>query len=71
MAVEELDQDENLFEMGLDSIRLMAIVDVLRENNIEIGFAELAEQPTLKAWAAMLGALPVASAQENRLVTNE
>lgn len=71
MAVEELGQDENLFEMGLDSIRLMAIVDVLRENNIEIGFAELAEQPTLKAWAAMLGALPVASAQENRLVTNE
>lgn len=54
VSEEELDKDENLFEMGLDSIRLMAMVDVLRENNIALGFAELAERPTLEEWKTML-----------------
>lgn len=46
--------DENLLERGLDSIRLMSLVERWRNAGTEVTFVELAERPTLNDWYAML-----------------
>ncbi|MFG3039214.1 phosphopantetheine-binding protein [Streptomyces sp. NPDC048330] len=55
VEVGEIDPDESLIDQGLDSIRLMALVETWRGDGAEAGFVELAERPTLRAWAALLG----------------
>lgn len=42
--------DDNLFEVGLDSISLLRIVNGLRRAGLEVDFTSLAEHPTLGAW---------------------
>ncbi len=42
--------DTNLFELGLDSIVLMQLVNSWRRAGIEVNFAELAENPTIGEW---------------------
>ncbi|GHA87647.1 phosphopantetheine-binding protein [Streptomyces termitum] len=51
----EIDPDESLIDQGLDSIRLMSLVETWRADGAETGFVELAEHPTLREWAALLG----------------
>ncbi|MGY5123616.1 phosphopantetheine-binding protein [Streptomyces nigrescens] len=49
--------DENLVDYGLDSIRIMALVERWRrEHGVEVGFVDLAERPAIEAWAPLLGA---------------
>lgn len=52
--------DDNLLERGLDSIRLMSLVERWRSAGAELTFVELAERPTLTDWYALLfsGARP-------------
>jgi len=45
---------ESLFDRGLDSIRLMMLVDRFQQRGAPITFGDLAEQPTLLAWATLL-----------------
>ncbi|WP_372339679.1 phosphopantetheine-binding protein [Nocardiopsis sp. CC223A] len=52
--VADLDPDENLFDRGLDSVRLMSLVEAWRTAGAEPDFAALAEQPTAAAWARLL-----------------
>jgi bifunctional isochorismate lyase/aryl carrier protein len=47
--------DENLFEGGMDSIRLLTLLDKWRDAGAAVSFMELAEQPTLAAWVRLLG----------------
>ncbi|WP_168121307.1 isochorismatase family protein [Paenibacillus sp. HB172176] len=49
------DQDDLIEEHGLDSIRLMSLVETWRREGAESSFAELAERPTLKEWSELLG----------------
>ncbi|MCE9671199.1 isochorismatase family protein [Myxococcus stipitatus] len=49
-----LNDDENLLERGLDSIRLMSLVERWRSAGVEVTFVELAERPTLTEWYALL-----------------
>lgn len=49
-----LGADENLLERGLDSIRLMSLVERWRSAGAQISFVELAERPTLNDWHALL-----------------
>ncbi len=51
--------EDNLFEVGLDSISLLRVVNRLRRDSIEVDFAGLAENPTLAAWIHTLGASEV------------
>ncbi|MFF0273318.1 phosphopantetheine-binding protein [Streptomyces sp. NPDC004330] len=50
----EIEPDESLVEQGLDSIRLMTLVEGWRADGAGIGFVELAERPTLNAWVELL-----------------
>lgn len=45
---------DDLLDRGLDSIRLMSLVERWRAEGAEVGFIDLAETPTLEAWARLL-----------------
>ncbi|MFC7340113.1 phosphopantetheine-binding protein [Saccharopolyspora griseoalba] len=50
----ELADDEELVDWGLDSVRVMTLVERWRKLGIEITFADLAERPTLADWWQVL-----------------
>ncbi len=63
ISATELQEEDNLLDWGLDSIRLMSLLESWRRAGLEINFMTLAEQPTLSAWWALL--------DQHELVTNE
>jgi aryl carrier-like protein len=53
-APEDVGDDDDLMDLGLDSIRLMSLVEQWRaETGAEIGFVDLAEEPTVAAWSRL------------------
>ncbi|HEF4729076.1 phosphopantetheine-binding protein [Burkholderia multivorans] len=44
------------FEAGLDSLRLLVLIDRWRKLGVELGFGELAERRTLGDWWALIEA---------------
>jgi bifunctional isochorismate lyase / aryl carrier protein len=50
----EIDDNDDLTDLGLDSIRIMSLVEEWRNHNEEITFMTLAEQPTIAAWTKLL-----------------
>jgi bifunctional isochorismate lyase/aryl carrier protein len=55
VAPEELNDGEDLFAAGLDSVRILVLVEQWRAAGLEVTFTELAEWGTLGAWLALLG----------------
>lgn len=52
----DIPPDENLVDHGLDSIRIMSLLERWRrEHGVRADFADLAEQPAVEAWARLLG----------------
>lgn len=51
---EELDPDENLIVYGLDSLKIMQFASDLKTYNIAISFEEMARNPTLSNWWALI-----------------
>ncbi|MCF7549505.1 amino acid adenylation domain-containing protein [Pseudonocardia sp. WMMC193] len=60
----DIADDANLFELGLESITLMRLVSRWRGEGRHVGFAALAENPTVEAWTRLLAGEPVARADE-------
>lgn len=59
----EMSDREQLLDLGLDSIRIMTLVERLRGIGIDISFVELAERPTLSDWWELLSSrAPLTSA---------
>ncbi|MFB9832952.1 non-ribosomal peptide synthetase, partial [Actinoallomurus acaciae] len=54
ISVEELDDDRDLFELGLDSLRLMSLVGAWRRRGWAVGFQDLADDPILATWVALI-----------------
>ncbi|WP_284051775.1 non-ribosomal peptide synthetase [Kibdelosporangium philippinense] len=54
MDASELAEDADLMELGLDSLRLMAVVGDLRRNGVGVTFADLAADPTIRAWQRLV-----------------
>ncbi|MBN0048037.1 isochorismatase [Streptomyces actuosus] len=49
--------DENLVDHGLDSVRIMSLLERWRrDHGVAADFADLAERPAIEAWAPLLGA---------------
>jgi len=51
---DEVSDSDNLFEFGLDSIRVATLVERWREAGAEVSFVQLAEEPTLGGWLRLL-----------------
>ncbi|MEU9731644.1 amino acid adenylation domain-containing protein [Streptomyces sp. NPDC048002] len=54
MAPQELDDDRDLFELGLDSLMLMSLVGAWRRAGSTVTFQDLTRTPTLSAWTDLL-----------------
>ena len=50
----EIQNDDNLFMLGLDSVSLMTLVGQWRELGISVEFQDLVEEPTLQDWQCRL-----------------
>jgi aryl carrier-like protein len=59
---DELADDEDLIAAGLDSVRILGLVERWRAAGLEVSFAELAERAMLSAWFQLLGARLAAGA---------
>lgn len=57
-------EDDSLISWGLDSITLMKIAGGWRRQGVKVGFAELAKDPTLRAWRVLLASRTAAAAPE-------
>ncbi|MEU7367158.1 amino acid adenylation domain-containing protein [Streptomyces hygroscopicus] len=55
IAPPELEDDRDLFELGLDSLTLMSLAGAWRRQGSTVTFQDLARSPTLGAWTALLG----------------
>lgn len=53
---EEVEDDENLIDYGLDSVRIMALATRWRKIREDIDFVALAKNPTIDSWWALLSA---------------
>ncbi|WP_017580525.1 phosphopantetheine-binding protein [Nocardiopsis valliformis] len=51
---EDIDSAENLFDRGMDSVRMMSLMERWRAAGAEVEFADLAEEPTIQAWVTLL-----------------
>lgn len=54
ISPDALDPRADLIASGLDSIRMMALSGRWRKQGIDVGFAALAEQPTVAAWIELV-----------------
>lgn len=50
----DIGDHDDLLDRGLDSIRLMGLVERWRELGVTVSFADLAETPTVAAWAKLV-----------------
>ncbi|MBB2972801.1 isochorismatase [Mesorhizobium sp. RMAD-H1] len=50
----ELDPDENLIFYGLDSLQVMKLAGELKKRGVTVGFDDLARDPTLNGWWALI-----------------
>ncbi|WP_116115616.1 phosphopantetheine-binding protein [Austwickia chelonae] len=46
----DVDPDISLADQGLDSVRMMGVVELIREAGHDIDFIDLADDPRLNAW---------------------
>lgn len=53
---QQISDDEDLIDLGLDSIRVMHLVSRWRALGADITLVELAENPTINGWRELLSA---------------
>lgn len=53
--LDDLADDDDLSDAGIDSIRLMGLITRWQQAGLAVTFEELAEEPTIAAWAELLG----------------
>lgn len=61
---DELDPGADLIASGLDSIRMMSLAGRWRRQGIDVGFAALAANPTVEAWAELVAARSATASAE-------
>ncbi|NPC94427.1 isochorismatase family protein [Bacillus sp. WMMC1349] len=53
-----ISDNENLIDRGLDSVRMMSLIERWRHAGAEVTFVELAQEPTIDNWWRLLSAVP-------------
>jgi mycobactin phenyloxazoline synthetase len=61
VSVDSVDPGGNLISQGLDSIRMMSLAGKWRRRGVDVDFAALAAEPTVEAWALLVGASDTAA----------
>lgn len=61
MAPEEIGLDDDLIDLGLDSLRMLGLVLRWGETGIALEFSALAEHTTLREWWAVVARLQAAA----------
>lgn len=51
---QDIQDDDDLFMLGLDSMSLMTLVSVWRASGISVEFQDLVENPTVTGWLQRL-----------------
>jgi bifunctional isochorismate lyase/aryl carrier protein len=59
----EIGDDDNLIESGVDSVRIMTLIEHWRDAGVEVSFVELAERPSLNEWWELLSSRQQAARQ--------
>ncbi|MFD1815433.1 phosphopantetheine-binding protein [Rhodococcus gannanensis] len=54
LGIGELEEDVDLSDLGLDSVRLMMLVDQWRADGCDVDFVSLASAPVLARWIEIL-----------------
>ncbi|MGE7878512.1 isochorismatase family protein [Peribacillus muralis] len=54
MSPSEINEEDNLIDLGLDSIRIMSLVESLRQSGLDLSYVDLAERPTLADWKKLI-----------------
>ncbi|WP_414689000.1 amino acid adenylation domain-containing protein [Mycobacterium sp.] len=55
VSADAVDPGGNLIGQGLDSIRMMSLAGRWRRRGIDVDFAALSAEPTIKAWSLLVG----------------
>ncbi|WP_405167425.1 amino acid adenylation domain-containing protein [Nocardia sp. NBC_01499] len=63
VPADSIDDDADLIQLGLDSIRTMKLAGRWRKRGVDVNFAQLAAAPTVAQWARLLGADAVGVAE--------
>lgn len=53
---DEVGPDESLLDLGLDSMRVLSLVEQWRADGVEVSFTDLAAEPTVAGWHRLLTA---------------
>ena len=61
---EDLRDDDNLVDFGLDSVAILGLADELRRDGIHVDFAELAASPTIDDWWRLVDAASAPAASD-------
>ncbi|RAS71104.1 amino acid adenylation domain-containing protein [Lentzea atacamensis] len=56
LGLDDVGADDNLIELGMDSITMMRLAGAWRKEGVGVKFADLVANPTLRAWQSLLGA---------------
>jgi len=56
VAPEQVDTSADLTDLGLDSVRLMGVVEGIIARGYDVDYVDLAEDPRLDAWRGLLEA---------------
>jgi mycobactin phenyloxazoline synthetase len=54
ISTDEVDPDADLIGQGLDSIRMMSLAGKWRRRGVDVDFAALAAEPSVRAWASLV-----------------
>ena len=52
--MDTISNEDYLLDVGIDSITMMTIVEELRQKGFPLTFIQLADNPTIKAWHALM-----------------
>ncbi len=69
ISPDDVDPETDLISQGLDSIRMMSLAGRWRRQGIDIDFASLAAEPSVRAWSGLVSSATIAEPQAEPFAT--